>query len=169
MININRIHIGSDHAGFEMKEELKSFLESSGYDVIDHGAFEYDEDDDYPDYIFPAVEIVAIDPESVGIILGGSGQGEAICANRVKGIRAVVFNGQYNPAINFDDTLENDREIPNEIVLSRQHNDANVLSLGARFLSMSEAKDAVELWLETEFSGDERHLRRLQKIDRMGL
>jgi ribose 5-phosphate isomerase B len=169
MININRIHIGSDHAGFEMKEELKSFLESSGYDVIDHGAFEYDEDDDYPDFIFPAVESVAIDPESVGIILGGSGQGEAICANRVKGIRAVVFNGQYNPAINFDDTLENDREIPNEIVLSRQHNDANVLSLGARFLTMSEAKDAVELWLETEFSGDERHLRRLQKIDKLGL
>ncbi len=169
MININRIHIGSDHAGFEMKEELKSFLESSGYDVIDHGAFEYDEDDDYPDFIFPAVESVAIDPESVGIILGGSGQGEAICANRVKGIRATVFNGQYNPVVNYDDELENDREIPNEIVLSRQHNDANVLSLGARFLSMSEAKDAVELWLETEFSGDERHLRRLQKIDRMGL
>ncbi len=169
MININRIHIGSDHAGFEMKEELKSFLESSGYDVIDHGAFEYDEDDDYPDFIFPAVESVAIDPESVGIILGGSGQGEAICANRVKGIRAVVFNGQYNPVVNYDDELENDRDIPNEIVLSRQHNDANVLSLGARFLSMSEAKDAVELWLETEFSGDERHLRRLQKIDRMGL
>lgn len=169
MININRIHIGSDHAGFEMKEELKSFLESSGYDVIDHGAFEYDEDDDYPDFIFPVAESVAIDSESMGIILGGSGQGEAICANRVKGIRAVVFNGQYNPVVNYDDELENDREIPNEIILSRQHNDANVLSLGARFLSMSEAKDAVELWLETEFSGDERHLRRLQKIDRMGL
>jgi len=169
MININRIHIGSDHAGFEMKEELKSFLEAMEYEVIDHGAFEYDEDDDYPDFIFPVVESVAIDPESFGIVIGGSGQGEAICANRIKGIRAAVFNGQYNPAVNFDDESENDREIPNEIVLSRQHNDANVLSLGARFLSMSEAKDAVELWLETEFSGDERHLRRLQKIDRMGL
>lgn len=167
MINIRRIHIGADHAGFEMKEELKSFLEANEYEVIDHGAFEYDEDDDYPDFIFPVAESVSIDPESMGIVIGGSGQGEAICANRVKGIRAAVFNGQYNPAENFDNALENDREIPNEIVLSRQHNDANILSLGARFLNMREAKDAVELWLETEFSGDERHLRRLQKIERM--
>jgi len=169
MINIRTIHIGCDHAGFEMKEELKSFLETLEYEVVDHGAFEFDEEDDYPDFIFPAAESVAIDPESVGIVIGGSGQGEAICANRIKGVRAVVFNGQYNPAVNFDDELENDREVPNEIVLSRQHNDANVLSLGARFLSMREAKDAVELWLETEFSGEERHLRRLQKIERLGL
>jgi ribose 5-phosphate isomerase B len=169
MSNVRRIHLGGDHAGFEMKEELKSFLESSGYEVIDHGPVEYDEDDNYPDYVFPVAESVAIDPESRGIVIGGSGQGEAICANRIKGVRAMLFNGQYNPAVNFDDELENDREIPNEIVLSRQHNDSNVLSLGARFLTVSEAKDAVELWLETEFSGEERHIRRIEKIDRMGL
>lgn len=161
MRNIKRIHIGADHAGFELKEDLKSFLESSEYEVIDHGAVEYDEDDDYPDFIFPVAESVALDLDSVGIVIGGSGQGEAICANRVKGIRAVVFNGQYEPL--------DGREVPNEIILSREHNDSNVLSLGARFISVAEAKDAVELWLETDFSGQDRHVRRIQKIEKFGL
>lgn len=160
MAHITRIHLASDHAGFEMKEELKSFLETLEYEVIDHGAFEYDEDDDYPDYIYPAAQSVAIDPESAGIIIGGSGQGEAICANRIKGIRAVVFNGQYEPL--------DGREVPNEIVISREHNDSNILSLGARFISLEEAKEAVELWLETDFSGDDRHIRRIQKIEKLG-
>lgn len=157
MRNIRKIYIGSDHAGFEMKQELIAFLESKNYEVLDQGAYEFDEQDDYPDYIYPVAQQVSIDPESVGIVLGGSGQGEAICANRVPGIRAALFNGQYEPI--------DGREVPNEIVLSRQHNDSNVLSLGARFLSMAEAKEAVELWLETEFSGDERHVRRIQKLD----
>jgi ribose 5-phosphate isomerase B len=161
MAHITRIHIGSDHAGFDMKEELKSFLETLEYEVIDHGAYEYDEDDDYPDFIYPVAESVAIDSQSFGIILGGSGQGEAICANRIKGIRATVFNGQYEPV--------DGREVPNEIVLSREHNDANVLSLGAKFISIAEAKEAVELWLETDFSGDDRHVRRIQKIEKLGL
>lgn len=161
MAHITRIHIGSDHAGFELKEELKSFLETLQYEVIDHGAFEYDEDDDYPDFIYPVAESVAIDSQSFGIVIGGSGQGEAICANRIKGIRATVFNGQYEPL--------DGREVPNEIVLSREHNDANVLSLGARFISIAEAKEAVELWLETDFSGDDRHVRRIQKIEKLGL
>lgn len=165
MRNIKKIHIGSDHAGYELKESLKKFLEMQEYEVIDHGAYEYDEDDDYPDFIFPVAHNVLLDTDSAGIILGGSGQGEAIAANRLRGIRAVVFNGQYNPPVNYDEMMENDREIPNEIVLSRQHNDANVLSLGARFLSDEEAKDAVTLWLETEFSGEERHIRRLDKLD----
>jgi ribose 5-phosphate isomerase B len=161
MAHITRIHIGSDHAGFELKEELKSFLETLQYEVIDHGAYEYDEDDDYPDFIYPVAESVAIDSQSLGIVIGGSGQGEAICANRIKGIRATVFNGQYEPL--------DGREVPNEIVLSREHNDANVLSLGARFISIAEAKEAVELWLETDFSGDDRHVRRIQKIEKLGL
>jgi len=157
--------MGADHAGFEMKEELRKFLEMQDYEVIDHGAEEYDEDDDYPDFILPVAQDVALDPETIGIILGGSGQGEAIVANRVPGVRAVVFNGQYQPSVNYDDQPDNDREIPNEIILSRQHNDANVLSLGARFLSIEEAKDAVSLWIETEFSGEDRHIRRIEKID----
>jgi ribose 5-phosphate isomerase B len=162
MLNIRKIHIGSDHAGFELKESLKSFLESEGYEIIDHGAFEYDEYDDYPDFIFPVAKAVAQDLQnSRGIILGGSGQGEAICANRIPGIRAVVFNGQYDPV--------DGREVPNEIILSRQHNDSNILSFGARFLNEEEAKEAVILWLETEFSGEEKHIRRLDKIDDLGL
>ncbi|MFW5887840.1 MAG: RpiB/LacA/LacB family sugar-phosphate isomerase [Bacteriovoracia bacterium] len=159
-MNTTIIHIGSDHAGYELKEVLKVFLEKKGYNVIDHGADEYDEDDDYPDFIFPVAQNVALDTDSKGIVLGGSGQGEAIAANRVKGIRAVVFNGQYQPT--------DGREVPEEIVTARQHNDANVLSLGARFLSEEEAKEAVDLWLETGFSGEERHLRRIKKLDQMG-
>ncbi len=156
-----KIHIGADHAGFELKEELIKFLEKSDYEVTDYGAYEYDEDDDYTDFVFPVAKAVSIDPESKGIVIGGSGQGEAMAANRLPGIRAAVFNGQYEPA--------DGREVPNEIVLSREHNDANILSLGARFLSIDEAKEAVELWLETEFSGDERHVRRISKIEQFGL
>jgi ribose 5-phosphate isomerase B len=165
MINIKKIHIGADHAGFELKESLIKFLEMQDYDVTDYGAYEYDEYDDYPDFIFPVAQNVVIDADAVGIVIGGSGQGEAIAANRLRGIRAVVFNGQYNPSVNFDESPENDIEIPNEIILSRQHNDSNILSLGARFLSDQEAKDAVTLWLETEFSGEERHVRRLDRLD----
>jgi ribose 5-phosphate isomerase B len=159
-MNTTTIHIGTDHAGYELKEVIRVFLERKGYNVVDHGAYEYDEDDDYPDFIFPVAQNVALDTESMGIILGGSGQGEAICANRVKGARAVVFNGQYQPS--------DGREVPEEIVTSRQHNDANILSLGARFLSEEEAIESVELWLETEFSGEERHLNRIKKLDKMG-
>jgi ribose 5-phosphate isomerase B len=162
-----RIIIGADHAGFELKEALVPFIEQLGYDVQDVGASEYDEDDDYPDYIAPVAEAISrqyqdgdhIDDSrrAMGIVIGGSGQGEAIVANRFPNVRAVVFNGQYDP--------RDGRETPNEIVTSRQHNDANILSLGARFLSVDEAREAVELWLETAFSGEERHARRIEKIE----
>lgn len=156
-----KIHVAADHAGFDLKQELIKFLEEQHYEVTDHGAYEFNEDDDYPDFCFSAAKAVAIDPDSVGIIIGGSGQGEAIVANRIPGVRAVVFNGQYEPL--------DGREVPAEIITSRQHNDANILSLGARFLSTEEAKEAVALWLETDFSGEERHIRRIQKIDQLGL
>lgn len=152
--DIRTIHIGTDHAGFEMKEELKKFLEMKDYEVVDHGAYDFDEDDDYPDFILPAVVAVSEDVHSLGIILGGSGQGEAIVANRIPGIRAVVYYGDSGS----EESIIN---------LSRQHNDANVLSLGARFLNFDEAKDAVENWLETSFSGEERHIRRINKIDNL--
>jgi ribose 5-phosphate isomerase B len=158
-----KIHIAADHAGFELKNSIIKHLEKKDYEVVDHGAYEYDETDDYPDFVFPAVKSVTLDPEGTerAIILGGSGQGEAIAANRIRGARAVVFNGQYDPA--------DGRDVPNEIVLSRDHNDSNVLSLGARFLNEEEAIEAIDLWLETEFSGDERHVRRLQKIENFGI
>jgi len=162
--DIRTIHIGSDHAGFDMKEELKKFLEKKDFEVIDHGAYEEDPDDDYPDFILPVVLDVSQDEHSVGIVLGGSGQGEAIVANRIPGIRAVVYYGDAKKGGDdrSDDYVET--KDANIISLSRQHNDSNVLSLGARFLTIEEAKDAVDLWLETDFSAEERHIRRLNKI-----
>lgn len=153
MEDIRTIHIGSDHAGFELKNQIILFLEQKHYEVIDHGAHELDPEDDYPDFILPVALAVAEDSNSKGIILGGSGQGEAIVANRVQGIRAAVFYGE--PAYS-DESI---------VTLSRQHNDANILSLGARFLTEEEALEAIESWLETAFSGEERHMRRISKID----
>jgi ribose 5-phosphate isomerase B len=153
------IHFGADHAGFEYKEHLKSWLESLDYEVIDHGAYDYDDEDDYPDFTAPVAHAISRDKENKlrGIIIGGSGQGEAIVANRFPNVRAVVFNGQYEP--------DDGREVPEEIVTARQHNDANIISLGARFISLEEAKEAVELFLETSFSEEEKHIRRIDKIE----
>lgn len=152
--DIRKIHIGTDHAGFEMKEELKKFLEMKDYEVIDHGAFEYNEEDDYPDFVLPVAIEVTQDEHSVGIVLGGSGQGEAMVANRVPGIRTTVYYG--NPSSE-----------ENMAVLSKQHNNSNILSLGARFLTIDEAKETVESWLETAFSGEMRHQRRIDKIENL--
>ena len=143
-----KIHLATDHAGLELKEKVKLYLSDLNYEVIDHGAYEYDALDDYPDFIFPCANAVSNDLESKGIILGGSGQGEAMAANRVKGVRAAVF---YNG--------------PDEIIkLSRQHNNANILSLGARFMSEGEMYKIIEVWLSTDFESG-RHQRRIQKLD----
>jgi ribose 5-phosphate isomerase B len=151
-----KILFATDHAGFELKEKLVLYVKGLGYDVEDHGAFEYDEDDDYPDSISKAAQEVSENSENKkAIILGGSGQGEAIVANRYPNVRAVVFNGQCEAS---------SEKVPNEIVISREHNDANILSLGARFLNEESAKSAVKTWLETVFSGEERHVRRIAKI-----
>lgn len=153
MEDIRTIHIGSDHAGFDLKNEIIRFLEKKDYEVIDHGAYEFDADDDYPDFILPVAIAVAEDAASKGIILGGSGQGEAMVANRVQGVRATVFYGEPEYS---DESIIN---------LSRQHNDANVLSIGARFVTEEQALEAIDSWLETSFSGEERHSRRIAKID----
>lgn len=147
-----KIFIGSDHAGFELKEKLVPFLKELGYEVEDKGAFEYNKEDDYPDFIRPVAEEISKNPSSRGIVLGGSGQGEAMCANRFKNVRAMEY---YAPS----------RGEVSIIKDSRSHNDSNVLSFGARFLSEDEAKTAVKDWLETPFSGDERHIRRIKKLD----
>ena len=143
-----KIFLGTDHAGFELKEKVKKYLEKLNYEVVDNGAFELDKEDDYPDFISAAAKAVSENKESRGIVFGGSGQGEAIVANKIKGIRAAVLN------------CEN-MEIAK---LSRLHNDSNVLSIGARFVSGENALKAIKLWLETDFSGEERHKRRLKKI-----
>ena len=143
-----KIHLATDHAGLELKEKIKSHLVFLGHEVIDHGAYEYYALDDYPDFIFPCAYAVAKDAKSRGIILGGSGQGEAMAANRVKGIRAAVF---YNG--------------PEDIIkLSREHNNANILSLGARFMSEKEIYKIIEIWFESDFQAG-RHQRRIDKLD----
>jgi ribose 5-phosphate isomerase B len=160
-----KIFIGSDHVGFELKEKLKSYLSELGYEVEDKGAFKYDKDDDYPDFIKPVALAVAGNVESKGIILGGSGQGEAICANRVKGVRAVVFYGPKEAEAKVDITGRESSDTFEIVKLAREHNNANILSLGLRFMTPDEAKFAVELFLSTKFPGDERHIRRINKID----
>lgn len=143
------IYIGSDHAGYELKEKLKIFLKELGYEINDKGAFKLDNQDDYPDFIVPVAESVSFSKDNFGIILGGSGEGEAMSANKIDGIRATEYYG-------------GNLEI---IKVSREHNDANILSLGARFITEEEAKKAVKLFLETKFSGDERHIRRINKLN----
>ena len=145
-----KVYFATDHAGFHLKNAVLAFVRDElGYAVEDCGAYEENAEDDYPDFIKKAAQAVSSDPNnSRAIILGGSGQGEAMCANRFSHVRATVYYGG-NPEI---------------ITLSRGHNDANVLSLGARFLSPDDAQEVVRKWLSTDFSGEERHLRRLAKL-----
>jgi len=145
------IYIVTDHAGFELKNQIVEYLKAKGSAVEDCGPFAYDKEDDYPDLIYPcAMKVACGGPEDRGIILGMSGQGEAIVANKARGIRAVVYNCENLEIIR----------------LSRQHNDANVLSLGAKFLSMDHLKEAIDLWLATPFEGG-RHQRRIDKITKI--
>jgi ribose 5-phosphate isomerase B len=145
------IYFAADHAGFELKQALVTYVRDMlGHEVVDCGAHEFDPEDDYPAFMRAAAESVSKDPHARGILLGGSGQGEAIVANRTSGVRAVVFYG-------------GNTEI---LTLSREHNDANVLSLGARFMNIEEATEAVSVWLATPFSNEERHIRRITDIDR---
>lgn len=155
-----KIYIGSDHAGFGLKEKLIPYLRDLGHEVIDKGAFEYNEEDDYPDYIFPVAREVSLHPNEVrGIVLGGSGQGEAMAANKFNDVRAAVYYGDgLRSATGDNESI---------IKLSREHNDANILSIGARFVTEDEMKSAVKEWLDTSFSGSERHKRRISKMDQI--
>jgi len=144
-----KIYIAADHAGFELKNHLKDQLLADGYELEDCGAFDFDPLDDYPDFIIPAAEKVANHTNSRGIIIGGSGQGEAMAANRILGVRAAVY---------YDGPLD-------IVKLSRLHNNANILSLGARFLSPKRAKKILKIWLTEEFEGG-RHENRISKLDR---
>lgn len=144
-----KIYLASDHAGFALKEVIKGYLKELSYDVEDLGAKREVPVDDYPEIIARAGQKIAENPSvDKAIIFGGSGEGEAIVADKFPGVRATVF---YGGALDI-------------ITLSREHNDANVLSLGARFVTENEAKEAVKLWLLTPFSGDERHKRRIDQI-----
>ncbi|MET8146528.1 ribose-5-phosphate isomerase [Sphaerisporangium sp. NPDC005288] len=141
-----RVYIAADHAGYELKNHLVSWLKEHGHDVVDDGPFVYDAEDDYPAFILRAAEGVVNDPGSLGIVIGGSGNGEQIAANKVRGVRAALAWSEQTAS------------------LSRQHNDANVISLGARMHSLEEATRFVEVFLSTPFSGEQRHQRRIDQI-----
>ena len=141
-----RVHLGCDHAGYELKELLAGHLRSRGYDVVDHGAHALDPNDDYPAFCFAAAEAVVAEPGSFGVVLGGSGNGEQIAANKVAGVRAALA-----------------WSVPMS-ELARQHNDANVVAIGARMHTTEDAFLIVRAFLEAEFSGDERHARRITQL-----
>lgn len=157
---MNKVHLGTDHAGYKLKESLKKWLIDLGYEVQDHGAYEYNSNDDYPDFITKVAREISKEPKGKAIILGGSGQGEAIVANRFPFVRACVY---YGPAAK--EQVDSRGEHLDLITSARRHDDCNMLSLGARFIDITEAKKVVQIFLETEFLGDERHVRRISKID----
>jgi len=162
-----KIAVTTDHAGFEALQQLKVFIESLGHQVTDFGPKSLDMDDDYPDFMFPAAKAVARGDCEVGIILGGSGQGEAMAANRIKGVRCALFYGPVaaKTAVDAEGRTSDD---PYEILkLSRQHNHANVLSLSDRFLTLDEMKQAITTWLSTPYSDAARHARRVRKLDEL--
>jgi ribose 5-phosphate isomerase B len=141
-----RVHIGSDHAGLELKNSLVDHLKNSGHDVVDHGPHEYDALDDYPVFCIPAAQGVANESGSFGIVLGGSGNGEQMAANKVKGIRAALVW-----------SVETAK-------LAREHNDANVIAIGGRMHSIDVCKELIDVFLATPFSNDERHIRRIGQV-----
>ncbi|TYK52322.1 ribose-5-phosphate isomerase [Actinomadura decatromicini] len=141
-----RVFLGTDHAGFELKEHLVSWLKENGHEAVDCGAFEYDAADDYPPFVLRAAARTAAEPGTLGVVIGGSGNGEAIAANKVKGVRAaLVWN---------EDTAR----------LAREHNDANVISIGARQHDLATATRFLELFLGTAYSGESRHTRRIDML-----
>ena len=142
------LYIASDHAGFQLKEELDDYLESLGYKFEDLGAYEPDSQDDYPDFALALAKKVAQE-ESAGILICGTGQGMCAAANKVKGIRAVLAYDEFTAR------------------MSKEHLDANILCLGGRVTEVETAKKIAKIWLETPFSGEERHKRRLGKIEEM--
>jgi ribose 5-phosphate isomerase B len=141
-----RVHIATDHAAFEVKQYLAEQLTENGFEIVDHGAYGYDAADDYPDFCIPCAEAVVKDPGSLGIVLGGSGNGEQIAANKVAGVRAVLA---YSPEL---------------ARLGREHNDANVLSIGGRMQSKEEALQMALTFLTSPYSNDPRHQRRIDKL-----
>lgn len=144
--DVMRVHIATDHAAYDLKEYLVRELGALGYEVIDHGAHRYDPDDNYPDFVLPAAEAVASEPDSLGIVLGGSGNGEQIAANKVKGIRSGLA---YNTR-----TAQ----------LTRLHNNSNVLAMGGRMLTLNDALEIARVFLETVYPGDPRHQARIDML-----
>lgn len=160
-----KIYLGSDHAGFDLKEAIKHYLSEGGHEVVDCGNTQLDRSDNYVEFVTAAARQAAQDPAAKAIIFGGSGQGEAIAANRLHNVRAAVYYAPGN-ARELDVSGAPSAGDGFDIVrLSRLHNDSNVLSLGARFITFEQAKAVIGVWLETEFSGDQRHIDRNRQLD----
>jgi len=159
-----QIYFASDHAGYELKNALVEYARALGHTVEDCGPEKFDADDDYPELIARAVRKLSADAlagrESRAIVIGASGQGEAMVANRMKGVRCALY---YGPASHMQKDMSG-KEF-DILASTREHNNANALSLGARFITVTEAKDVVKKWLGTSFSGEERHARRVRQID----
>jgi ribose 5-phosphate isomerase B len=160
-----KIALATDHTGYEQLKLLQEFLQQLGHQCHDYGPKSLSPDDDYPDFILPAAKAVAEGECDKGIIIGGSGQGEAMAANKVKGVRCALFYGPAVPRKVIDASGRTSHN-PYEIIkLSREHNDANMLSLAARFVTVEDMKHVIKLWLETDFSGAQRHQRRINKLN----
>ncbi len=163
-----KVYLASDHVGFELKKKLKDFLEKEGFEVEDCGAYEFDKNDDYPDFISKAAAAVSKDPDnSRGIVFGGSGQAEMMVANKFKGIRCALFYAAEIPVRAADVTGRMSTDPYEMIRLTREHNNANMLSIGVRFVSDDEALKVSKLWLNESFPGHERHVRRIEKIKKI--
>ncbi len=160
-----KIALSTDHAGFGQLKELQKYLEDLGHECHYFGPAAFSGDDDFPDFIKPAARAVAEGACQRGLILGGSGQGEAMVANRLAGVRCAVYYGPAVPKRPIDSTGRTSTDSFSIIRLSRQHNDANMLSLAARFLDIPQMKAVVKLWLETDFAGGSNYKRRIAEMD----
>ena len=149
-MTIKKIYLSGDHAGFKLKEKLKLWLEKQGFKIEDLGPHKYNKNDDYPDFVIPMARKVAKNPHSPGLIIAGSGQGEAIATNKVKGIKAGLYHGGSTKIIQ----------------TGRAHDDLNILCFGSKFVTEKEAKQAIRIFLKTKFEGG-RHSRRLRKIEKI--
>lgn len=155
-----KIYFASDHAGFGLKTQLIAYLKDLGMEVEDCGPTAFSDEDDYPDFVKPAALKVASETGSFGVIIGATGQGEAMAANRVNGARAAVYYGD-----DYGAQTDSQGNVLTLLQSVRAHNDANILAIGARFVTESAARRALQIFLDTPFSGDERHARRIKKID----
>lgn len=159
-----KVYFAADHAGFALKNALLEHVRTMGYEVEDFGAFDSHPDDDYPSYVSLLAKRIALEPHARGIAIGGSGQGEAMCANRTPGVRAAVFYGPMRVSAALEIEGGRSEDGYDTIRLPRRHNDANILSIGARFVSGAEATEAVRIFLATPFSDSPRHARRLAQF-----
>lgn len=162
-----KVYVATDHAGFELKNKVVEFLKKEGYDAEDCGPVTYDKNDDYPDFISIAAKKVSENPEDFGIVFGGSGQGEAIVANKFPNVRCALFYGPVIPPIATDITGKTSDDPYEMLRLTREHNNSNMLSIGVRFMTEEDAKNAIKLFLESKYSGEERHGRRIDKIKKL--